>query len=79
MVNFTFLVYFIKNTFIKNKKMAIEIRELVIRASVERKIVPAGSSSLTDDEKRRLKAEVLAHCLKELNRNTISTNNTINR
>jgi hypothetical protein len=45
--------------------MPIEIKELVIRANVDRKVF-GNESKFTEEEKRDLKREVLAYCLSKL-------------
>lgn len=53
--------------------MPIEIRELVIRASVDRNISKLNRGYLERVEKEKLKEEVLTHCMTEL-RKTFNKN-----
>jgi hypothetical protein len=62
--------------------MPIEIKELVIRANVDRKVF-GNDNPFTEEEKRDFKRDVLAYCLKNLENKQsvgqIKTGNSINR
>lgn len=60
--------------------MAIEIKELVIRATIDKKMSSDRDGTLSVVEKQKLKKEILAYCLNHI-QSPINkkTNNPINR
>jgi|AntRauTorckE5430_2_1112549.scaffolds.fasta_scaffold05129_2 hypothetical protein len=58
--------------------MPIEIKELVIRANVDRKVF-GGDHTFTEKEKIELKRDILAYCLKNLEtKQSIGQKKTLN-
>ncbi len=60
--------------------MPIEIRELVIRATIDRKKNSSEATIFSESDKKKLKQEVLAFCIQELKKPlTLNTPKIINR
>lgn len=60
--------------------MPIEIRELVIRASVDKRKQVGEKVNFSDKDKERLKKEILAYCLQNIQKPIDKKlNNPINR